>query len=120
MQLVTAPTLDLNDFPEHRRAHNRAMTYARASATGAVTRAWFGFLIGLLVGLFTFGPAWLGLIFGGVLIGALWGAVFGYLANRTGSGQHDYASLRTLGPGRYELMVADGYADHAKQPLHLS
>jgi hypothetical protein len=24
MQLVTSPTLDLNDFPEHRRAHNRA------------------------------------------------------------------------------------------------
>jgi hypothetical protein len=96
------------------------MTPACASATGAVTGAWFGLLIGLVVGLFTFGPAWLGLIFGGLLIGALWGAMFGYLAHLMGSGQHDYASLRTLGASRYELIVADGYADHARQLLHLS
>lgn len=74
------------------------MTLARASAAGAVTGAWFGLLTGLLVGLFTFGPAWLGLIFGGLLIGALWRLAFGYLAHRMGSGRHDYASLRRWGP----------------------
>lgn len=96
------------------------MTLARASAAGAVTGAWFGLLTGLLVGLFTFGPAWLGLIFGGLLIGALWRLAFGYLAHRMGSGRHDYASLRRLGASRYEVIVADGYADHARQLLHLS
>jgi hypothetical protein len=90
------------------------MTDGRAAATGAATGAWFGLLIGLLVGLFTFGPAWFGLILGGLLIGALWGALFGFLAHRMGSGQHDYSSLRSLAGTRYDVTVADGYADRAR------
>jgi hypothetical protein len=35
----------------------------------------------VLVGLFTTGPEWLGLVFGGLLIGAFWGAVFGFFAH---------------------------------------
>jgi hypothetical protein len=93
------------------------ITPGRAAAAGAATGAWFGLFIGLLVGLFTFGPAWLGLIIGGLLIGGLWGAAFGYLAHRMGSGQHDYASLRSLGATRYEVMVADQYAERARQLL---
>jgi hypothetical protein len=96
------------------------MTPARASAAGAVTGAWFGLLIGLLVGLLTFGAAWLGLLFGGLLIGGVWGPVFGHLAHRTGSGQHDHASPRTLGASRHRVIVADGKADHARQLHHLS
>jgi hypothetical protein len=61
------------------------MTDGRAAAAGAATGAWFGLLIGLLVGLFTFGPAWLGLILGGLLIGSLWGALFGFLIHRMGT-----------------------------------
>lgn len=93
------------------------MTDTRAALAGAATGAWFGLFIGLLVGLFTFGPAWLGLIFGGLLIGALWGALFGFLAHRIGSGQHDYASLRSLAASRYEVVVADDYAERARQLL---
>jgi hypothetical protein len=47
------------------------MSRARACAIGVVTGARFGLLIGLLVGLFTFGSTWLGLLVGGLLIGAL-------------------------------------------------
>ena len=53
------------------------LTTARATAAGAASGAWFGLFIGLLVGLFTRGPTWIGLIIGGLLIGAVWGAVFG-------------------------------------------
>lgn len=93
------------------------MTDGRAAAAGAATGAWFGLFIGLLVGLFTFGPAWIGLILGGLLIGALWGALFGLLAQRMGGGRHDYASLRSLAASSYDVIVADEYADHARQLL---
>jgi hypothetical protein len=93
------------------------ITDGRAAAAGAAVGAWFGVLIGLLVGLFTFGPAWLGLIVGGLLIGALWGALFGFLAHRMGSGRHGYESLRSLEASRYEVMVDSAYADRAAQLL---
>jgi hypothetical protein len=93
------------------------MTNGRAAAAGAATGAWLGLFIGLLVGLFTFGPAWLGLILGGLLIGALWGALFGWLAYRMGSGQHAFASLRSLAASRYDVMVADVYEERARQLL---
>jgi uncharacterized membrane protein len=93
------------------------MTDGRAAVAGAATGAWFGLFIGLLVGLFTFGPAWLGLILGGLMIGSLWGALFGFLVHRMGSGQHDFASLRSLAASRYDVMVADAYADRARQLL---
>jgi hypothetical protein len=93
------------------------ITDGRATAVGAATGAWFGLFIGLLVGLFTPGPAWLGLILGVLLIGVLWGALFGFLAHRMGSGRHDYESLRSLAASRYEVMVANAYADRARQLL---
>src|SRR2546421_9886252 len=49
------------------------MTNVRAAAAGAGTGAWFGLFIGLLVGLVTPGPVWLGMILGGLVIGALSG-----------------------------------------------
>ena len=54
------------------------LTKARAAAAGAATGAWFGLIVGLIVGLFTTGPTWFGLILGGLLIDAAWGAVFGF------------------------------------------
>ena len=57
------------------------LTNVRAAAAGAASGAWFGLFIGLLVGLFTAGPEWLGLVLGGLLIGAFWGAMFGFFAH---------------------------------------
>ena len=57
------------------------LTTARATMAGAASGAWFGLFIGLLVGLFTRGPTWIGLIIGGLLIGAVWGAVFGFASH---------------------------------------
>jgi uncharacterized membrane protein len=93
------------------------MTDGRAAAAGAATGAWFGLFIGLLVGLFTVGPAWIGLVLGGLLIGAGWGALFGLIAQRMTRGQHDFASSRSLAASRYEVTVADEYADRARQLL---
>jgi uncharacterized protein YqgC (DUF456 family) len=93
------------------------LTTGRAAGAGAASGAWFGLFIGLLVGLFTTGPEWLGLVIGGLLIGAVWGAVFGYLAHWSTRGQRDFASTRGLTAGRYDLMVADAQAAQARALL---
>src|SRR5690349_17347322 len=72
------------------------VTTGRAALAGASTGAWFGLFIGLLVGLFTTGPAWLGLVLGGVLIGAAWGAIFGFFAQYAMRGSRDFSSNRAI------------------------
>ena len=93
------------------------LTTGRAAAAGAASGAWFGLFIGLLVGLFTTGPECLGLVLGGLLIGAVWGAVFGFLAHYSTRGQRDFASTQGLRAARYELMVADAQAAKAREAL---
>ena len=93
------------------------MTKGRAALAGAGSGAWFGLFIGLIVGLFTTGPAWIGLIVGGLLIGAVWGAVFGCVAQWATHGQRDFASERGLVAERYEVTVVDEYAERARQLL---
>jgi hypothetical protein len=93
------------------------MTNARAAAAGAGAGAWFGLLIALLVGLVTPWPVWLGLIAGGLVIGALWGAVFGFFAHWAMRGRRDFASARALVAGRYELTVVDAEAERARRLL---
>ena len=93
------------------------LTNARAAAAGAGSGAWFGLFIGLLVGLFTTGPEWLGLVLGGLLIGAFWGALFGFFAHWVTRGQRDFTSVSNLVAGRYELTVANEQAQRARELL---
>lgn len=93
------------------------LTTGRAALAGAATGAWFGLLVGLLLGLFTEDSAWLGVVAAAVLIGALWGATFGFVAHAATRGQRDFASLRTLAAGWYEVTVADEHAARARQLL---
>ncbi|HZG02686.1 MAG TPA: general stress protein [Streptomyces sp.] len=90
------------------------MTKGRAAALGAASGAWFGLFIGLLVGLFTPGPAWFGLILGGVLIGALWGAVFGFVGHSATGGRRDFSSTQALAADHYDVVVRGGHADRAR------
>ena len=90
------------------------LTTGRAALAGAGSGAWFGVFLGLLVGLFTTGPAWLGLLLGGLLIGAAWGAAFGFFAQWATGGRRDFSSERGLVAGRYEVVVADDQADRAR------
>jgi uncharacterized protein YqgC (DUF456 family) len=93
------------------------LTNARAAAAGAASGAWFGLFIGLLVGLFTSGPEWVGLMIGGLLIGAFWGAVFGFFAHWATRGQRDFSSASRIVADRYELRVADAHAVRARELL---
>jgi hypothetical protein len=93
------------------------LTNARAALAGAATGAWFGLFIGLLVGLFTTGPEWLGLVLGGVLIGAFWGALFGFIAHSATRGMRDFSSVRGLVARRYEVLVEHEHSARARQLL---
>ena len=93
------------------------LTNIRAAGAGAASGAWFGLFIGLLVGLFTSGPEWVGLMIGGLLIGAFWGAVFGFFAHWATRGQRDFASAKEIVADRYEIRVADEHAARARELL---
>jgi hypothetical protein len=81
------------------------VTTASATLAGAGSGAWFGLFIGLLVGLFTTGPEWFGLVLGGLLIGAVWGAVYGFFAHYATRGRRDFSSNRALVAERYDVVV---------------
>jgi hypothetical protein len=93
------------------------LTNARAAGAGALSGAWFGLFIGLLVGLFTTGAEWVGLMLGGLLIGAFWGAAFGFVAHWLTRGQRDFSSVRSLVAGRYDVTVARTQAERARELL---
>jgi hypothetical protein len=93
------------------------LTKARAAAAGAASGAWFGLFIGILVGLFTRAPAWAGLIIGGVLIGAAWGAIFGFAGHAATRGRRDFSSARTLTATRYDIIARGGTAAQARSIL---
>jgi hypothetical protein len=57
------------------------------------------------VGLFTTGPEWVGLVLGGLLIGAVWGAIFGFFAQSAMRGRRDFSSDRALVAERYDVVV---------------
>jgi uncharacterized membrane protein len=92
------------------------LTKARAAAAGAASGAWFGLLIGFLLGIFTTGP-WFGLLVAGAVIGAAWGALFGFLGHAATRGTRDFASARTLVAMRYDIVARDGYLDAARSGL---
>ncbi|TDQ45505.1 general stress protein [Actinorugispora endophytica] len=89
------------------------MTKARAALAGAGTGAWFGLLVGLLIGLFTVGPAWLWTLLFSLVIGALWGAVFGFAAHWASGGQRDFSSVQTLQAQRYDVYVDASHEEQA-------
>lgn len=93
------------------------MTKGRAALAGAGGGAWFGLFIGVLVGLFTTGAVWVGLIIGGILIGAAWGAVFGYISHAATRGRRDFSSRRALAATRYDLIARGGHAEQAREVL---
>jgi hypothetical protein len=93
------------------------LTTTRATLMGAAGGAWFGLFIGLFVGLFTVGPVWLSLVVAGLVIGAIWGGIFGFVAHWTTHGRRDFASASGIVAARYELTVGDAYADRARQLL---
>jgi len=93
------------------------LTTAGAAMAGGLSGAWFGLFVGVLIGLFSPVPAWLALVATGIVLGALTGAVFGFVAHWRLRGQRDFASVRSLGAERYEIRVAPEHAEQARKLL---
>ncbi|ANZ39997.1 hypothetical protein BBK82_32085 [Lentzea guizhouensis] len=91
------------------------MTRAKAALSGAAGGAWFGVLIGLLFGLFTSGVAWAWMLLLSLVIGAFWGAVFGFAAHWTTRGKRDFSSVMTLEARRYDVLVDGAHASRASK-----
>ncbi len=98
------------------RVTGRMTTYS-ATVAGAASGAWFGLFIGLLVGWFNAGANWLGLILGGLLIGAFWGALFGFISHAALGGRRDFSSMRSLVASRYDVVARGGHAEEARRLL---
>lgn len=91
------------------------MTTGKATLYGAASGAWLGVLIGLIFGLLAPGPAWFFIILVGLMCGALWGAVFGFVAHWATKGQRDFSSIQTLEAERYAVLVSDTHQNEARR-----
>jgi hypothetical protein len=89
------------------------MTKGRAAAGGAGGGAWFGLLVGLLLSVFTIGPGWLLVLVGSTLVGAVWGAFFGFVAHWATRGRRDFSSVRGLEAARYSVEVDEAHVAEA-------
>jgi hypothetical protein len=78
---------------------------------------WVGLLIGILLGLFTTGHAWLAMVAVGLGLGVLWGAAFGFVAHLATRGQRDFSSVRGLTASHYDLIAREGGAEQARAML---
>ncbi|BDZ52201.1 membrane protein [Frondihabitans sucicola] len=96
------------------------LTNGRAASRGLISGIWFGLAIGLLLGFFVPGVNWIGVVIGGIVFGAIWGALFGFLGHAATRGQRDFASVKTMEAGRYEVLVRGEFATKATQLLNES
>jgi hypothetical protein len=92
------------------------MTVGRAALAGAGSGAWFGLLIGLLFGIFSV-SAWWRVLVAAVIIGAVWGAAFGAIAQSMTGGRRDFTSRSSLQAGQYAVTVDADVADEARTLL---
>jgi hypothetical protein len=89
------------------------LTISRAALAGAASGAWFGLFIGFLFTLFS-SSAWWAVLISAIVIGAIWGAVFGAIAHGLTGGRRDFTSTSTLQAGEYAVVVDAEVADEAR------
>jgi hypothetical protein len=92
------------------------LTTGKAALSGLAAGAWFGLFIGLLFGIFS-RRNWAAVVFTGLGIGALWGAIFGAVAHAATRGVRDFASRSALAARSYEVVVEPSVADQARTML---
>ena len=93
------------------------MTKGRAALAGLGSGAWFGLFIGILFGLFAPGFGLLSIILWSVVIGAIWGAIFGFVAHLATGGKRDFKSLKTMAAETYLVQVQASRANEAMSVL---
>lgn len=92
------------------------MTNGRAALYGAASGAWLGLFVGLLLGLFTAG-GWFSVVLWGVLLGAVWGLIFGLIGHAATGGRRDFRSVQGFEADAYDVLVEAEYVDEASAKL---
>lgn len=93
------------------------MTKGRAALAGLGSGAWFGLFIGILFGLFAPGFGLISIILWSMVIGAIWGAIFGFVAHLATGGERDFKSLKTMAAETYLVQVQASRANEAMSVL---
>ena len=93
------------------------MTKGKAALAGAASGAWIGLLFGLLLGLFAPGLVWLTVLLTSLALGAVWGAVIGFIAHWSTRGRRDFSSVQSLAADRYDIVVQPEHAAEATRLL---
>lgn len=92
------------------------LDYGRAALHGAASGALPGVLIGWIFGLVNWlDPVVSALLLAlyGLIFGAIVGVLFGMMLHALQGGRRDFASLRSMQPSRYEVVVDEAVADEA-------
>jgi hypothetical protein len=92
------------------------LTVARAAGAGVLSGAWLGLFVGLLLSIFS-SNGWFGVLIAAILIGAVWGGIFGAVAHALTGGRRDFTSTRRLEASQYAVTVHADQADAARQLL---
>jgi hypothetical protein len=96
------------------------MTSGRAALLGAGEGALMGSLFALLFGIFFSGPDFAGLLLYALVVGAMFGALFGASVQYARSGgRRDFASATDIEADRYDVQVQGAVADEAKRLLEV-
>jgi hypothetical protein len=92
------------------------LTTGRSAMAGAASGAWFGLFIGLLFGIFA-QSNWFGVLIAAILIGAVWGAIFGWAAHAATRGRRDFTSRSSLQASEYAVNAEAEVAEQARTLL---
>ncbi|MFE6991086.1 hypothetical protein ACFVFN_23360, partial [Streptomyces pharetrae] len=87
-----------------------------AAASGALPGALIGWLFGLVAWVDPLVSALLVALYG-LVLGGIVGALFGLLLYALRGGRRDVASVRSVEPGRYDVVVDEAVADEAVRLL---
>ena len=94
------------------------MTPGRAAGIGAGQGALIGALFALLFGIFFTGPEFVELLLYSLALGALFGALYGAVAQYAASGgKRDFVSAPSIQADRYDVQVDEEAADQATRIL---
>ncbi|WP_129664422.1 general stress protein [Phytoactinopolyspora endophytica] len=86
----------------------------RAVGNGALNGGALGGFLGLVMGLFSAGFTWLGMMVMGAVIGATWGAGFGFASHAFAGSRKTFASTRGLVATHYDLVARGGHTEQAR------
>ncbi|MET3803475.1 hypothetical protein ABIB25_000459 [Nakamurella sp. UYEF19] len=93
------------------------LTAGKLAGAGAASGAWFGLFVGLLMSFYGQSSAGLALILVSVAIGAVFGAIMGYLGYSVAKGKRDFTSASQVVARRYDVLCQPRTAEQARNLL---